>query len=335
MPNLRREELASPYIAMISVMRSRGTIEIADLELDGSLQQLVIGGPYGDTGHQVPMVGLVLIDNSASETVRNVRSHHHGEDGIVISGVQGRRARSRFESVACEYNGRQGVSIVGGRGYDFVNCKFNHTGRAGLASAPGAGVDIEAEGGKTNRDFTFTDCEFIDNFGCGMVADSGDSEQARFTRCTFVGTTSASSWSFKPRFRFDDCTFVGEFLRTWPDADPAKATQFYRCSFYDDPARAPGGRVWLESGTYGPIGNLDQADTVLFDHCQFQLTHGAQLPWTVRAIYRDCIMNQRSEREAYPRGRFEGRTVINGRVDLYGSVIAGEIILNGRVIRGE
>lgn len=335
MPNLRQDELASPYNAMISVSGSTSSVEITDVELDGSFQQLVIGGPYGDVGHQIPATGLVLRDIAGSETVRNLRSHHHPLDGIVIDGNPRRRARSRFENVECSYNSRQGVSIVGGRGYDFVNCKFNHTGRAGLYTPPGAGVDIEAEGGKTNRDFTFTDCEFIDNQGCGMVADSGDSAEARFTRCTFVGTTGWAAWPYKPQFRFDQCSFVGAIVRTWPDADPARATQFYACTFVDDPGRAPGSRVYLENGDHGPIANLDQADNVLFDHCRITLTHGAQLPWTVRAIYRDCVMNQRSPRQGYPRGQFFGRTVINGNVDLYGSVIRGEIVLNGRVIRGE
>jgi ribosomal protein S16 len=335
MPNLRREELASPYNAMISVSGSTSSVEISDLELDGSFAQLVLGGPFGDVGHQIPATGLVLRDIAGSETVRNLRAHHHALDGIVIDGDPRRRARSRFDNVDSSYNARQGVSIVGGRGYDFVRCKFNHTGRAGLYSPPGAGVDIEAEGGKTNRDFTFTDCEFIDNTGCGMVADSGDTEQAHFTRCTFVGTTGASVWANKPLFRFDDCTIVGTMVRAHIDPDPARAAQFHNCTFLDDPARTPDGRIYLGWGTYGPIADLDQGDNVLFDHCEFRLTHGAQLPWTVRAIYRDCVMNQASEREGYPRGRFEGRTIINGRVDLYGSVIAGEIVLNGRVIRGE
>jgi hypothetical protein len=335
MPNLSQNELASPYHAMISVTRSSSSIEIDDIELDGSFAQLVIGGPYGDVGHQIPSVGLVLRDIAGTERVRNLNTHHHPQDGIVIDGTPGRRARSRFENVQCSYNARQGLSIVGGRGYDFVNCKFNHTGRAGLYTPPGAGVDIEAEGGKTNRDFTFTDCEFIDNSGCGMVADSGDSEQARFTRCTFIGTTSWAAWPYKPHFRFDQCSFVGSIVRTWPDADPARATQFYGCTFVDDPARAPGGLIYLEHGDHGPIADLDQGDNVLFDDCRMTLTHRAQLPWTVRAIYRDCVMNQRSERQGYPRGQFLGRNVINGNVDLYSSVIHGELVLNGRIIRGE
>ena len=47
-----------------------------------------------------------------------------------------------------EYNSRQGLSWVGGNQLYVKNCKFDHTGKSqDLASPPGAGVDIEAEGG--------------------------------------------------------------------------------------------------------------------------------------------------------------------------------------------
>jgi hypothetical protein len=48
-------------------------------------------------------------------------------------------------NITSEYNARQGLSWVGGKGLTVTNSKFNHTGRATFMSAPGAGVDIEAE----------------------------------------------------------------------------------------------------------------------------------------------------------------------------------------------
>jgi hypothetical protein len=194
MPHSRQDLRASPYWAMIIVMDSTAPVEITDLELDGSINELRIGGGFGDSGIQIAASGIFLRDNHDTETVRNVHSHHHGQDGVMVDGDDKRRARSRFEDVVCEYNGRQGMSLIGGRGYDFLRCKFNHTGRSKVASAPVAGFDIEAEGGKVNRDMTFTDCEFSNNVGCGMVADSNDSEGATFTRCKFIGTTNWSAW---------------------------------------------------------------------------------------------------------------------------------------------
>ena len=80
----------------------------------------------------------------------------------------------------------------------------------------------------------------------------------------------------------------------------------------------------------GPIVNLAQSDNVLFDHCTFRCVAVGQLPWSWKAIYRDCVMSQRSAKGAIPKGRFQGRTTINGPVDLNGSVVEGTLIVNGR-----
>jgi hypothetical protein len=315
---------------MIWIRDSRAPIEIRDLELDGNLERLQIGGPYGDTGWQLPASGLLLQDNRASETITNVYSHHHGQDGAIIDGDDGRRARSHFSHFLARYNGRQGLSIVGGRGYDFVDCEFSHTGRSAIVSAPAAGVDIEAEA-KTNRDHTFTRCKFVDNAGVGMVADSGDSADCQFTDCTFVGTTAWSAWPLKPHFRFAGCTFVGAVVHPFPDKDPVRATRFLDCRFTDDPALSPTGKVYQGGTRPGEaIVNMAESENVLFDRCAFDVRGVAVLPWSWRATYRDCTMSQRSRTTAMTKGKYLGRTTIMGPVDLYGSMIIGILIVNGR-----
>ena len=175
LPFYESREIASPYRWMIKVEKCTGPIEIRDLELDGNARGLVIGGPWGDTGWQIPAIGLGLYENSGPERIANIHTHHHGMDGVIINGIdKDRPVRSRLSRVRSEYNGRQGCSIVGGRGYDFADCQFNHSGRAGIESAPGAGVDIEGEN-KRVSDLTFTDCEFVDNRGVGLLADEGQS----------------------------------------------------------------------------------------------------------------------------------------------------------------
>jgi hypothetical protein len=314
---------------MIDIQDSTAAIDISDIELDGNLDALQIGGPWGDSGHQIACMGILLRNNVASETVRNVRSHHHGQDGVLIDGADGRAARSRFDNVTCDYNGRQGVSMVGGRGYDFVDCKFNKTGRSALQSGPCSGFDIEAEGGKLNRDITFTQCEFFDNVNCGLLADSGDSANVRVSRCTFVGATGWAAWPRMPGFRFDHCTFVGAICNVLGGPDPERAVQFRRCTFTDDPALGVNGRVYLQFGDHGPIADLNDLQNMLFDTCRFTLVGNAQLPWSTSAIYKDCTMSQRSPRPAHPRGTYLGRSVISGNVDLYSSRITGEVVVNG------
>lgn len=328
-PNYKIEELASPYRAMIAVHGCRGPIEIKDVELDGNFARLVRGGRFGDTGWQVPADGLSLKDNHSTELIVNVYSHHHGRDGALIDGAEQRSARSRFTRFVARFNGRQGASITGGRNYDFEDCEFSHTGRAGIVSAPAAGVDIEAEGGKAVRDLRFTRCKFLDNAGVGLLAEAGPADGARFDDCLFVGTTTWSAWPRKPHFSFSGCTFVGAVVHAFPDPDPSRAARFTDCLFTDDPKLSPTGKVF-DGG--GPIVNLGESQNVLFDRCRFNLVASAVLPWSWRATYRDCVMKQRSPRTAMTKGRFLGSTTIQGAVDLYGSKVEGSLVVNGRAI---
>jgi hypothetical protein len=334
MPYIKSGELASPYLWMILVEDCGGAVDISDIELDGNLPNLQIGGPYGDTGWQLRAVGLGLVNNRGSEKVSRVHAHHHAQDGIQIDGLdrsRGSAAASIFEDVRCEYNGRQGVSLIGGRGYSFVRSKFNHTGKGGLASNPGAGVDVEAEAGKKVRDISFSDCEFSNNVGPSFVADSGDSEGLSFTGCTLIGATNWAAWPNKPRTRFSKCTFVGPIVHAYGHAQPERAAQFHDCTFRDDPALSPTGKVYGGENPDRPIGDLPGNENVLFNRCKFLLTHDALLPWSVNVTYADCTMSQRLNKPAFTRGYFVGRNIISGHVNLNGSLNSGTLLINGKL----
>jgi len=336
MPYTQGGEFATPYRAMIRVENCAGPVEVSDLELDGNLKALQIGGQYGDTGWQIPATGLILINNKGTEKIARIYTHHHAQDGIMIDGMdasRGSAAASRIEDVRCEYNGRQGLSLVGGRGYAFARSKFNHTGKAGIASAPGSGVDVEAEAGKKIRDVSFADCEFSDNLGASFVSDSGDSEGISFTGCTFIGTTNWSAWLNKPRIRLSRCTFVGAFVHAYGHADPQRATQFHDCTFRDDPALSPTRQVYGGENPDRPIGDLPDNKNVLFNRCKFLLTHQAALPWSVNVIYSDCTMSQNSTRPAYPRGIYIGHNNIDARqANITGSDNRGTLTSFGRTL---
>src|SRR5207237_199524 len=69
MPNYTAADLATPYAAMIKIENCTGGIDISDLELDGNVSRLLIGGSFGDTGRQIQAYGLQLINNNCSERV--------------------------------------------------------------------------------------------------------------------------------------------------------------------------------------------------------------------------------------------------------------------------
>lgn len=329
MPNTQPGPLATPYDYMVVIEECGGAVAITDLELDGNVDTHRIGGPWGDVGRQIACDGLFLRDNRGDEVVRNLHTHHHARDGLMLAGPSMPPAgpRRSFTRVRSEWNGRQGCSLIGGRGYAFAECRFAHTGRGSLATPPGAGFDIEAETAPI-RDVRFERCIFDDNSGCGLVADSGDSAGVTAVDCRFIGTVNWSLWPNKPGFRFDRCEIVGACVRFFSSADPALATRFFDCVFTDDAVRSPTGRVYRN----GPMANASSSENVLFARCRFEALHGAQLPWSIAVIFEDCTMRQAGAKPAYPRGRFRGTNRIDGAVDIGASRVEGRLILNDRLV---
>ncbi len=251
--------------SMLRIHRCRNVL-VRNLQLDGNSGALVLGGYFGDVGRQLHAYGIELYHNT-EVGVENVHSHHHALDGIII-GWTGLRENDpptphTLINLVSEYNGRQGLSWVGGRGIRAYRCKFNHTARGALARPPGAGLDIEAEE-SVCRDGYFEDCEFADNGGCGMVADSGDGGYTKFVRCTFWGTTAWSAWNRKPGLEYEDCMFHGSIVHAFGSPDARLATRWTRCTFDDKPwtdGKRPYGGFLAEIN-----GDMEN---VRFDGCTF------------------------------------------------------------------
>ena len=92
-PSRQLAEVATPYRAMIFITGCRAPIEVSDVELDGNVERLRSGGQFGDSGWQIPATGLILEENTGPETVANVLSHHHAQDGAMIIGAAARTGR--------------------------------------------------------------------------------------------------------------------------------------------------------------------------------------------------------------------------------------------------
>ncbi len=321
-----------PYRVMIEVRSCTGPIEIGDLELDGQSGTLIYGGRYGDTGRQIPGIGLSLIDNKGPERLSRLRLVNHPLDGLLIDGLDAERTEtSILVEIVARGNLRQGCSIVGGRNYQFDRCQFSHNGRGPEPSAPRAGVDIEAEANKKVRNVAFRDCRFVANGGVGLLANDGDSANISAARCEFVGSANWAAWPNKPHMTFDDCRFVGPIVNAYGNkADPRAATRFTRCQFLDDPRLSPDRRVYRGQNPSAPIADLPFSNNVTFDRCSFRLTAGHVLPWNTNVVrYVNCTMSQVSQAASYPRGTFVGRNTISGHVDLYSARNLGELIVNG------
>jgi len=209
------------------------SVEIRNMTIDGNISHMIVGGEWGDKGRQCTASGIYL---SSCDRIRvdNVISSHCGLDGITLVDWQGSSSNQDWivSSSRFEYNARQGMSWCGGQGLTVTNCKFNHTGRESFSSAPGAGLDIEAESSAI-RSGLFVSCDFVNNVGCGMVADSGNSADVAFSNCLFWGTSNWSIWPNKPKLHFYNCRIYGSLVNPYGSPNPEMATQFYNCHFED------------------------------------------------------------------------------------------------------
>lgn len=275
---------STPYYNMLYI-HDCDRISIENLELDGNILNTTIGGPFSDTGIQIPMIGLTIADCTGPIRIENVHSHHHGQDGIQVNGAAlddtSYMEHAVVEGCRFEHNGRQGCSFVGGRGWTFRRCSFSHTGKDtnGVSSNPGAGIDFEAEGGKAVRDISVIECELVDNYGCGIVADSGtDLDRISVEKSLIVGTTNYSLWLNRPGFQLDRCVIVGTMVHLWPGQgvaipfNPNDAVYMRRCKISNDPALSPTGTVYQVNNLLleGGIAFLE------FDHCLFEHNRSGQ-----------------------------------------------------------
>jgi len=269
-------------------LRGNSSVSINNLELDGNSGNFDLGGKYGDTGWQLGSVGVMAYDN-LSLTVQNIYTHHHGSDGIIVGAynliTSSRPQPAVLDSVISDFNGRQGLSWVGGNSLTVTNSRFTNTGQGILASKPGAGVDIEAEN-SINRNAVFDHCEFSNNFGVGVVADTGDSANILIQNSVIWGTKNWAVWPHKPYMAFVNDQIHGPIVHAYgSDTEPASATQFVN-STIDDYTSPIYGPSWAGGGYLFNFGS-GGTENVTFNGCYIHIRNNKGLYG--RATYYNSI----------------------------------------------
>lgn len=333
MPFTQQQQLASPYRAAIWLQDNVGGVTVAGVEIDGRIDDALIGGPWGDTGWQINHCGLWLYNNAGPILLADLRAHHHGQDGLLLfaelADAAAATAQVLVSNVSMTDNGRQGMSLTGGRNVVIRNGEFSRNGRTtSVVSAPGAGIDLEAELSLI-RDVRIENSTFIDNSGQGLVADNGDTAGVTIDNCRFVGIRNYALWPNKPGMVFRDCEIVGAMVRCFQDpAGSPRATQFVRCNFND---RLPAGLNGRFFSTRIDLGGSGEG--TLFDSCTFDYSGEMQLPYSPSTVrYRNCVMRQTATERSYPSGIYLGHNRLDGNIALGGSTILGSVVLNGQTI---
>jgi len=236
------------------VLRNCDNVTVTGLAINGNSAQAVVGGHWGDTGIQLDYDGI-FVNESRRITLRRLALHHLGRDGVQVLNHLAKNLDDAqadnilLENLTCTYNGRQGLSVTGVSGLRALNCSFSHTGRViipalgkALSSNPGAGVDLEPEGGFV-KNVRLDNCRFIDNAGQGIVSDGPGGSRPSTTKNIVVansllwGITNWSAWITQPGVLFSNCRIYGAFVHGCRAVRPADATRFVGCTFEDKPYR--------------------------------------------------------------------------------------------------
>lgn len=261
-------------------------VRIKGLELDGRSPAYILGGAWGDRERQTASYGFYF-ESCQRVELDEVSAHHFGLDGIYIK-APGLRANATprphfLRGCRFEWNGRQGLSWSGGIGLRAKDCLFAHTGqvinersREQMWSAPGAGVDIEAEGAVC-RDGVFENCEFLHTRGPALYCEVGDNADVLFHQSRFWNFSNYSIIPNAPRLVFSDCQIYGAAVNAFSSRErPSDATRFLRCTF-EDKAHPQYGQPFADA--YQALFAFDKLrGGVSFEECTF-LAHQVKGPF--------------------------------------------------------
>jgi len=230
---------------------------IENLELDGNIDNEVIGGGYMD-GIQAAYDGIFL--NASHEiTLSNLYIHHFGHDGIYIiyKKCLGQPdppvgyVTCNISNCKVEYNSRTNLAWGGGRHVNVFNSEFNFAALNRVASSTFSGVDIEYENSDLdNSSGTFTDCKFLFNKFAGVICDANGESQSTnyaydytFLRCSFVaGENGFTVWPNTRHMYFTTSRFYGQVVNPYNSIvsdmpgqiNNTEFVQFNYCHFSDE-----------------------------------------------------------------------------------------------------
>jgi hypothetical protein len=267
------------------VLQNCDNVQVANLTINGNSEHLLVGGHWGDTGIQMSFDGI-FVSNSRRIHLQKLAVHHFGRDGIQVLNRLAKKLDDPsqedilLENSRFDYNGRQGLSITGANGLRAINCSFSHTGRVvipalgrPLYSNPGAGVDVEPEGGYV-ANVRLESCRFVDNAGQGIVSDRygngpPTTKNIVIRNCLLWGVTNWSAWVRQPNFLFENCRIYGAFVTGSALGD--SPTRFVSCTFED--------RAYHGQPAYGQhlVYSNKEARAMHFTNCRFVGTRNGLL----------------------------------------------------------
>jgi parallel beta-helix repeat protein len=160
-----------------------------------AVSNVSFSGPGRIIGDRVTHTGVggeslmgIVVAGSSKVTIKDVHISNFWGDGILLGYDRLGNPCSNvvIDSVICDNNRRQGMSVTAGTEVDVTNSGFINTN----GTAPQAGVDIEPDPGKNVSHIRFANCYFNGNAGDGFQVAP---QNGTFVRGVMVTNCSALS----------------------------------------------------------------------------------------------------------------------------------------------
>lgn len=220
-------------------------------QLDGNIDNIIIGGKYNYDGFQISHDGII-ITSCREVNLAFLQVHHFGRDGLYLCSGDASSMKISIENCEFRNNIRQGLSWGGGNGLTVSSTVFNFNGIGRIYSSPACGFDAEMESTpycptpSTVANGSFTSCSFIGNKFCGFITDQANlsTNNISFDNCLFQASASPSSycsWQKSKAITYSNCTFYGRVgpcydasVSTWPPSGPDNRTKFINCKILEE-----------------------------------------------------------------------------------------------------
>ena len=333
--SLRKTGNTSDYFASAYTLITGigcASLTVKGLTLDGNSANLDIGPGFGKEGIQLSASGISFFNNK-KVLIADCYIHHCALDAIIIAWPGLKNSDPIYphtiHNVKATYNGRQGLSWVGGNSLTVTNSSFSSTGRAlnkgvPVVSKPSAGIDIEIEN-SIIKNGSFINCTVYDNAGPGLSTIGHDTYNINFKKVTFIGTTNSAAYPKSQGLSFDSCTFAGKVERIFGSADKTKAIAFKNCLFTMDKKLSPGGKIFAKACEFY------EGQNVIFDQCTFN-SDTVRLPVFnyQEIVFLNCKFYQHSDIDFNASASFKGNTqfMMKGK----GKVITSEARFEGKIL---
>ena len=308
------------------------SFSVKGLTLDGNSGKLAIGPSFGAEGIQLSATGIVVFNNKKVD-ITDCYIHHCALDAIIVGWPGLKNTDPMYPhtitNVKAGYNGRQGLSWVGGNNLTVTNSSFSSTGKAlnkgvPVVSKPSAGIDIEIEN-SIIKNGSFINCTVYDNAGPGLSTIGHDTYNINFKKVTFIGTTNSAAYPKSQGLSFDSCTFAGKVERIFGSEDKSKAIAFKNCLFTMDKKLSPGGKIFAKACEFY------EGQNVIFDQCTFN-SDTVRLPVFnyQEIVFLNCKFYQHSDIDFNASASFKGNTqfMMKGK----GKVITAEARFEGKIL---